>query len=410
MIKKILQLYHQVLNSKRISFVLIILITLSSIIVYMMSTSDYKRQLKGDEKSYNNHAIAMLENTEYLTSYESKRPPIYPAVIALVYQIAGVNNHLAIKSLNGFFIYATAVLIYLIGLELFNSRKISLISALWCGTYSHFLFISNKVLRESLLAFLLVSIIYLTILYTKRVQIKHLYFFILLMAVLVHTDPKFLAFIPVPIICILFTSTDGSLKRLKLQKKVLVYFGLILLLLVPWTVRNYWVYDRFVLLTPNLGSKLALDPIRLVEKYYEETDRMDLYNKSYSLQERLWFKVTAVPFQFLDFWRFARFRGEYRPLPDVRYEKPWSLNHNASMGIQFGLLLPLFIYGLMKLWKRKGNYFLVLILPILTLNIIHVIQHAKPRYRIPIEPLIFLIAFYGLSELWSRYKPSKYRK
>jgi len=230
------------------------------------------------------------------------------------------------------------------------------------------------------------------------------------MAVLVHTDPKFLAFIPVPIICILFTSSDGSLKRLKMQKNMLVYFGSILLLLVPWTVRNYWVYDRFVLLTPHLGSKLALDPPRLVEEYYEETDRMDLYNKSYSLQERLWFKVAAAPFQFLDFWRFARFRGEYRPLPDVRYEKPWSLSHNASMGMQFGLLLPLFIYGLVKLWKRKSNYFLVLILPILTLNIIHVIQHAKPRYRIPIEPLIFLIAFYGFSDLWNRYKPRNDRK
>lgn len=376
----------------------------------MIITSDNTRQLRGDENSYNNHALAMLRNTDYLRTFESKRPPIYPAVIALVYQIAGVNNHFAIKILNGFFISAAAVLIYLIGLELFNSRKISLISALWCVTYSHFLFYSVRILRESLLTLLLMAVVYLTILYIKRMQIKHFYFLILLMGVLVYTAPKFLAFIPVPIICILFTSADGSFKKLELQKNVVLYFGFIVLLLAPWTVRNYWVYDRFVLLTPHLGSKLALDPPRLVEEYYEETDRMDLYNKSYSVKERLWFKVTAAPFQFLDFWRFVRFRGEYRPLPDVRYEKPWSLSHNASMGMQFGLLLPLFIYGLVKLWKRKSNYFLVLILPILTLNIIHVIQHAKPRYRIPIEPLIFLIAFYGFSELWDRYKPSKYRK
>lgn len=389
---------------------LIIIVALISTFSFTISKGNINDPPRGDAATYNDYAIAILETPDYLTNYESKRPPVYPTVIAIVYQIVGINNYFAMKILNGIFIAFACVITYLIGREVFNSAIISLFSALWCATYSHFLFISSTLLRESLLILLIVSISYITIKYIKSSQNKYLYYLILLMGILVHTDPKFLALIPVPIIAMMFTSPDGSLKKYKITKDLFIYFGLIVLLLVPWTVRNYWVYDRFVLLTPHLGSKLALDPPRLVEKYYEDVDRADLFNKQYSIKEKIGFKLNAVPFQFLDFWRFARFSGEYRPFPDVRYEKQWSDAHNISLTIQFGLLLPMFLYGLKQLLEKKNNYLLMLILPILTLNIIHVIQHAKPRYRIPIEPLIFLIAFFGISELWNRYKPNKYRK
>jgi hypothetical protein len=114
-------------------------------------------------------------------------------------------------------------------------------------------------------------------------------------------------------------------------------------------------------------------------------------------------RVQVHWFLFKDYWRFALQGPLYRPYPDGRFEPGWSLQHNLTSSlvmVPFFLLLPVFFVLAGPTERRVVVPLLIYLLGHCGL---HVLVHARERYRIPLEVITGLVVAMSLVLLWDRF-------
>ena len=210
-----------------------------------------------------------------------------------------------------------------------------------------------------------------------------------------------------------------------------------LLLLLPWTARNYRAFGTLSLM-PNTNSGFALywasHPIYGTRfetvlspdhgvSYYElippelrhlNEAEMDAALRELGgqlilddLERYFWLSLSRIPVQF-QFW----------PTPDS------SLAGNAARLLSFGLALPFILLGMglflargvpaigqRRFWQRGAPWTAadwgaaqgwLLLGIILVYNLLHILSWAKVRYRLPTDALMLLFAGLALAWLWQR--------
>lgn len=209
-------------------------------------------------------------------------------------------------------------------------------------------------------------------------------------------------------------------KRPKLTQFILPV-ALVVLMIVPWTVRNFVAFDKIVPLNTNSGfaffwgnhprygtqfipilpsgEYFRMIPQELLEQGLNEAE-MD----SALLSEAFGF-IVAEP-------------GRYLLLSLSRiptYFKFWPSGDsgtvsNISRVGSFGLFLPFMLYGLILALKRSfGSWrewlaspFTLLYLFILVYTGIHVLTWTLIRYRLPVDVILVIFAGYGLLDIVER--------
>lgn len=355
--------------------------------------------------------------------------PGFPLIVAISFAIFG-ENFLPIIILNAIISALIPILIFKLGKEIFNER-VGFISSIWSTFYVLHIRYIPTLLKEVWLAFLFLLIIYLFIVETKKNKIFWSNLILpILYAFLIHIDERFFTYFPVLIIAFLFLDIKNWKYGLK---KSALFTGVVLFLMVPWLVRNYYVYDRPVILTERttrFTDKIFVGHINQKENFKEDKKQLpyfewdesmieliltgekvpNLKEKVYkSLQNGLrhgfiphkYSKYERWFVEFKEFWRPFRFTGGYLG-NGFRFEGPsWSLKHNVSQGLTYGVLLPFFLIGIFFITRLRYKYGLFLTVIILTHMIIHLfLAHARNRYRIPIDSFIIIIAFYGIYQIY----------
>jgi hypothetical protein len=174
--------------------------------------------------------------------------------------------------------------------------------------------------------------------------------------------------------------------------------GVAIALIVPWTVRNYLTYDRFLLLNsqygqvlwnanhPGLGVHFVGDAMFPVPEDLRGANEVDLTNE---LMRRGVQLIAAEP------WRFVRLSlsraGVLFLFWPSRFSPPVS---NVSRTLSFGICLPFMVAGLV-LSAREWRRWLLLYLFIGAYALIHIVSWAQIRYRMPID--LALIPFAALA-------------
>jgi hypothetical protein len=208
--------------------------------------------------------------------------------------------------------------------------------------------------------------------------------------------------------------------------------------MIPWLVRNFNVHDRPVILTTRTAwftdkifgyKKLGyLETIRKKNlELWEEATRLLKEGKEVPFEVRHLkglkraIKLGYIPHkysifekwvaEFKEFWRPFRFTGGFVG-DGYRFEGPsWSLRHNLSVGLTYGLLLPLFLIGIYFIFKAKNIYGIFILILIASHTFIHVVlTFVRNRYRIPIDAFIIVIAFFGLQQLYLTLKNWKIKR
>jgi hypothetical protein len=174
-------------------------------------------------------------------------------------------------------------------------------------------------------------------------------------------------------------------------------------ILAPWTIRNTRVHGMFVLISTQGGYELyksnnpdatgilsfdhphfieVLDRRHSREKYPSEAARAQL------------FQADAVRFILENPYRFAE-------LCFIRFIQFWKLYsprvpliNSLAVIASLGLALPFFFIQVIRRGWRPGPEMLLLLV-ILCHTAVHVIYISIVRYRIPIEPMIVVMAIQG---------------
>lgn len=376
-----------------------------------------------DTISYDAFARLMMSGWQWFTTPLTVREPLYPAFMALAYALPG-NDLITLLVLQVIVEAAACVLVYATLRTL--SESVAVIAALFMAFNPEFIGFAALPLRETLITSMVAAFLMTFLLFMRKPGVRRAFICALFFVLLAHTDVRFLPLIVcVPLMALAY------MRQLRACVRPVLWFALfVVLLMIPYQIRGYAATGHAVIITDRfLGKWLsrATAQVSAGEDRQAEAsggkravwlenwiEKKTAHLEEVTAQERAYFLSGGRPavarpavhwFLFREYWRFARFAPEYRPYPDGRFADPWSLRHNLSSSlaiVPFFLLLP-FVF------LRPSRAMTQVAWPLLIFlgahAAMHVIVHARARYRIPMEvvtSILMAIAIVNLLEYLRR--------
>ncbi|MBN1527414.1 MAG: glycosyltransferase family 39 protein [Thermoleophilaceae bacterium] len=184
------------------------------------------------------------------------------------------------------------------------------------------------------------------------------------------------------------------------------------LVLAPWAIRNYSVFDRPVPVATEGGETLA--GANCDETYYgprpgtwsaecaafepgdneaEALDKLGHEGVRYAVDHAG--RVPAILAI-----RFARTWGVREPFQVPEGRRRWVMNTGAVI---FFVLLPLAVYGFVLLRRRRVPVWIA-VTPFMTVTITTLITYGSIRFRHSAEPALVTLAAVGVDRVWARVR------
>lgn len=420
-------------NEKSILWITI-LIFLALRVFYIFAFGNFDKSTFLDASGYNEYAKTIVSGTEWLSQNEFlgyKREPGYPLFVATVYAIFGIESFLAVYLIQALLGTLMLCIVYRIAYLSVRSKAVSYISLVWAGFYIFYLRWVGELLRETMVYFLLAYFVFLFLKFfnDKHFRLSRIFWMSLVYTALIHTDGRYLFYAPFLAIPFLMYT-----KPFWHAIKQYVLFGLfVVLLTLPWTARNYFAYGDVIIVsyyTLNLtGGELSarnelfdtseikkaapsLHYNRHNENYPTGTER-ELILQGTNPNNRSASEIRAIKqgkraatsflgrkwYFFKKMWSPVYFGGAYAPFPMAYFEEGYSKGHNLVSLLQYGLLLPFAIIGMLFiLVKKKRVAYLIVFVTIIHM-LLHLLTFGIERYRHPVDAFIIIISMYGVMML-----------
>ncbi|MHB8692688.1 MAG: ArnT family glycosyltransferase [Solirubrobacteraceae bacterium] len=185
------------------------------------------------------------------------RPPLFPGVLAILYKIVGTGSAQtrwdAGRGLEAVLGVIVVLLVYLIAKRLF-SRRVGLVAAAITAVWPPLVMVGSSLLSESLFVPLLLAAVWAALVYRDQRRLR----WVLAAGVFTGLSALtrgngLLMFLPVGLIV---WTERGAFSKHALRAPVTVVLAMVVVL-VPWTIRNYAVFHEFVPVTTEPGYILA---------------------------------------------------------------------------------------------------------------------------------------------------------
>ncbi|HZQ20139.1 MAG TPA: glycosyltransferase family 39 protein [Terriglobales bacterium] len=340
-------------------------------------------------------------------------PPLYPYLIATVFQLTGIYTQASafiLLTINSIFSALTCIPIFLIARKCF-SEKVAVWSAWAWALLPTVMYWGARWVWETSLAALLMALIFWLALEMKELGGALPWIgFGLLWGVAALTNSSLLAFLPA-------SGLWAWYRRSRLGKASLG--GVVLAALffaatmAPWLVRNYEVFGKFVFIRSNFGAELRLGNGPGADgtwMSYLHPTQNELALKQYEQMGELAYVAMrerqAMDFIRADYGRFAwlslkRFVYYWAGRPRTS-ESATLIDNSAFLASSI-----LFFWGLgCALRKRRRGAWLFLWL-LLSYPTIYYFVYPHSRYRHPIEPEMAILIAYVISEAETRRTAEK---
>jgi 4-amino-4-deoxy-L-arabinose transferase-like glycosyltransferase len=360
---------------------------------------------------------------------------LYTLYLAAVYAIFGFNP-LAARFIQVLIVGAlTPWLLYLLGKQAFNPR-VGLIAAAICAVYSYFIFYSASLMTESFYILAILSSLYLA----GRIglaQRPRYWEWILLgaaMAIAVLLRQVFLFILPVIGLWLMYS---GGKNWLRAAYGFSLSVLIVILTILPWTVRNYLAFHQFVLLNTNAGYAffwanhpihgtnfiVLLPPeISYTSLIPPELHGLDEAALEKALMQRGVQFVLADPVRYI-LLSLSRIKDQFFFWPSPKSD----LLSNLSRLFSFGILLPFMIYGIIAAIRmpppggdqpnRPARFAAWLKTPValwlalfLVYTALHLASWASIRYRLPTDAVAVLFAGLAIASLIPKLLPTRTHK
>jgi 4-amino-4-deoxy-L-arabinose transferase-like glycosyltransferase len=378
-----------------------------------------------DQISYNALAMSLVKGQGY--SFESYWYPftpaqtptahwsfLYPAYLAGVYALFGYHP-VAARLIQAALCGVLSIwLSYRMGKRLFGDNAGLLAAALF-SVYAYFIFHDAALMTEAFFTVGVLAMLNLSLDIVEKLKQYEkggllspgLWWWLGLGAVLGVTAvlrQTILLWTPFLILWILWAGRG----KVRLAGPALAV-GIAALLILPWTIRNYIVYDAFLPLNSNAGYALysANHPNHgtQFDQDYAAPLPEDLVKQG--LNEAQWnTQLTKRGLQFIleDPGRYLQLTlDRFRIFFDFWFRPESSLISNLMRVLSFGLYLPFFIAGLifsLRAWRSASIIYLF----ILVFSAIHILTWASVRYRLPVDAALMPFAALAVSSCWSWIK------
>ena len=356
-----------------------------------------KRVASGQGFTYPEHYYPWVP-PDTITSYYSGTMVLQ---LAIIYKLFGYHPLVARLF---FAMLGTAIvfLIYLLASRFFG-KLAGLFAAVFAALYSYLILYSATLLTET--PFILLLLIAIVSAYIVVEDGNHRYLLLvgIGLAGAILFRMAVLAFVPVFLAWIYFSSRATGRKPISIGL-LLIPCAIIMLAVLPWTLRNYGLYGRFMLLEsqfghvfwnsnhPEQGTNFRGPWVAPIPEELLELNEADL---TYELLRRGRKFVVEDPVRFL-LLTVSRIKYFFTFWPTADS----SLVNNIARVLSFGILLPFMAAGLalsVRNWKRFLPIYLFLLIHIG----VYVSSWVMVRYRVPADVLLLPFAALAVTQLIS---------
>lgn len=336
------------------------------------------------------------------------RHPGYIAFLASVFAAAGGDNLTAVRLAQSLLGSVQVLLLFFLSFKIFKKEAVACLAALFLALYPYAVFQTSEILSESFNSFLLV--LFFFFLYSALERRRSLVFSALAGAAFAATIlTKSTVIVILPFIAAFFYFNGLR------HRPLLVFLASAAVVLLPWTLRNYRTYDKFVLVNLSgsaifqhnnpMTLEIERQTRELKEVKWETPECLEIgklppleADKVY--RQRAWqfmrdnpdIVLTYMKMRFVHFWSLS-------PITHSRLQKLAAL-------LTSGVYIPLAFLGLFLsrgCWKQT-------FLPwatIFSYNAIHLVFTATLRYRIPLDPFFMIFAAFAAVKILELYEARK---
>jgi len=353
----------------------------------------------GDTQQYIRIANNFLSGKGLISSPQiiAYRPPLYPLFLSGVYYLFG-DSYWPIRIIQSILDALTCIMVYFLSKRLFNIQTAK-ISAYICAIYPFFIFFTGFELTETLFIFLLTLTVLLWLKLKDLLSMGKSVFVGILSGLTVLCRPSVLLFIILSFVVLFFLW--GEEKRRKLE--ILIVFTILTIL--PWSIRNFYHFKKFVPLTTMTGSSLWEGNNPYAEggpcQYWPDEIRgLSEIEKDQYLINATKEIIKESPFRFIRLMgrKFVRF-WNIKP----NYESFSSHLYNLVSFFSYIPVMVTAIWG-MFLTRRKWREILLFYLLFFSFTLVHVIFVGSVRYRVPVMTSMIIFSSYALSYIYNKIK------
>lgn len=359
--------------------------------------------LYGDAQGYELLATNLLQGLgltwdgQTPTSY---RMPGYPLFLALAYTLAGRNLE-AVRFSQAVLGALTCIPVIAIA-SLTSKRRVVVLTGLGMAFYPLLIYMTGWLYSETLFLLLLWVGLFMILRMREDSSLWHALQAGILFGLATYVRPE-IAFLP---IFILFVGLLLRWHRKHLVLMLVVQATLILVVL-PWSLRNRIVHDKLVLLTTNTGVNLYRGNNDMAtggasrEVPYVLTDLSEVESNQEFMQKGFeWIRGHPVEFLSLIPAKLSRLFSpmEMAESPKANFLGRWEL---AITLVYWGFIL-LSVLGCIVGWKKEVVKILLLLVG--WYSLITIVFYGGTRFSMPIIPALIILAALGLDRLWTLKK------
>ncbi|HEY6384548.1 MAG TPA: glycosyltransferase family 39 protein [Candidatus Acidoferrum sp.] len=341
--------------------------------------------------------------------------PVYPYLLSCIFRVFGIyslHSFFAALSVNILFSAAACVPVFYAGQRIAGLGVASAAAWLWALFPNAIIIPFEWIWDTSLSALLMATFLWATVELAESRRVRDWCFYGLLWGFALLTNPAVALLLPVLLAWAASHTRDRERAGAWLARPALAA-GLALLCCVPWTIRNYAQFHKFIPLRSNFAFELyignnenyddqhksrpgAISQDREILRYLHmgETAFMEEEKRKATafIVEHPRIESWLIAQRFVDFWT-----GTSTPLAALRQAD--------SLWLRLILLCndvaPLCAFlGFFFLLATKNAYALPVVAIPVIFPLLYYVTHSSLRYRHPIDPVVLLLAAIGVHGVW----------
>jgi outer membrane protein assembly factor BamB len=214
----------------------------SSIFFIVISTGNLGNPYlwSADEQTYSQMAFHMIKSQDYLVPWSfgalsiwTGKPPLFMWLIALSYQVFGINNF-STRVWAAVFGTLSLVVVFFLGKKLYNVY-VGFLSALVLGTFTTFFAFATHAMLDVPVLFFMLATMYFLLLSEKTekanlyVAFSGVFFGLALMT-------KQIEALLIPLIIVAYFVITKKSIRFLFKKRLIIFLGVALLVVAPWVI------------------------------------------------------------------------------------------------------------------------------------------------------------------------------
>jgi 4-amino-4-deoxy-L-arabinose transferase-like glycosyltransferase len=369
----------------------IVLLVLSAGTAYSIHAGS--RLQYGDERDY--YSIARNLSSAGLYSYDGRNPDVFrpPGMPFLIAGMMILGAGTVCLRILGFLAFALCICILYAILRHISTRFAAVIGVLLVVCYPVLFYTAGTLYPQTVCSLLLLVIKFIIAKgwnSTTAAAVSGL-----LSGYLVLIAPSFLFVLPMIALWIWVTGRPNRAKTLAIAGVAAV------LVVIPWTLRNYAIFHKFVPVSANSGIMMLYGnsegttpnsgPDVDIAKYRCHTSGMndaeiDAYYRSAAIEYILSHKSRSAGLYFLKLLNNFNYRN------DLKTKAESSSTKDLVMLLTYGPLLLVFLLRL-ACWKRlpMSNYERMMVLLYFSAAVFNAIFFTRIRYRLPFDFLLIIV-------------------